>query len=116
MTNTRTCRVCGCTDEDCSGCVKKTGQPCYWVATDLCSACVPEATAPPAGLRLQIEPTGTTLVIDGVPCRVWNGTRDDGTPCLVFVHRVVVWEAGDLPGTAPVAMPLSVAPINGPDR
>lgn len=36
----RTCRVCGCTDENCRQCVEKTGQPCYWVAEDLCSACV----------------------------------------------------------------------------
>ncbi|MCC6596971.1 MAG: hypothetical protein IT477_10725 [Rhodanobacteraceae bacterium] len=35
----RTCRVCGCTDDDCSQCVEKTGDPCYWVADDLCSAC-----------------------------------------------------------------------------
>jgi len=35
----RVCRVCGCTDLDCSGCIAKTGQPCYWVEPDLCSAC-----------------------------------------------------------------------------
>lgn len=35
------CRVCGCTDEDCTGCVVKTGAPCSWVEPDLCSACVP---------------------------------------------------------------------------
>jgi hypothetical protein len=33
------CRVCGCTDDDCSGCIAKTGQPCHWVESDLCSAC-----------------------------------------------------------------------------
>lgn len=33
------CRVCGCTDLDCSGCIERTGQPCYWVEEDLCSAC-----------------------------------------------------------------------------
>ena len=33
------CRVCGCTDEDCSGCIAKTGSPCNWVELDLCSAC-----------------------------------------------------------------------------
>lgn len=38
----KTCRVCGCTDEDCSQCVEKTGEPCSWVEgeEDLCSACV----------------------------------------------------------------------------
>lgn len=35
----RSCRVCGCTDEDCSQCIEKTGAPCYWVEHDLCSAC-----------------------------------------------------------------------------
>lgn len=34
------CRVCGCTDEDCSQCVEKTGAPCQWVEPGLCSACV----------------------------------------------------------------------------
>jgi hypothetical protein len=33
------CRVCGCTDDDCSQCIAKTGFPCYWVEPDLCSAC-----------------------------------------------------------------------------
>ena len=33
------CRVCGCTDDDCGGCYERTGEPCYWVEADLCSAC-----------------------------------------------------------------------------
>lgn len=37
----RTCRVCGCTDLDCSQCIEKTGVRCNWVEKDLCSACVP---------------------------------------------------------------------------
>jgi hypothetical protein len=35
----RQCRVCGCTDEDCSGCIERTGEPCGWAAADLCTAC-----------------------------------------------------------------------------
>ncbi|MEO5915600.1 MAG: hypothetical protein ABIS50_15305 [Luteolibacter sp.] len=35
----RSCRVCGCTDEDCTDCIERTGQPCHWVGDDLCSAC-----------------------------------------------------------------------------
>lgn len=35
----RTCVVCGCTEDDCSDCMRRTGQPCYWVGEDLCSAC-----------------------------------------------------------------------------
>lgn len=33
------CRVCGCTNEDCTQCIEKTGKPCYWVEPNLCSAC-----------------------------------------------------------------------------
>jgi hypothetical protein len=36
---TGVCRVCGCTDDDCSQCVEKTGMACHWVEPDLCSAC-----------------------------------------------------------------------------
>ncbi len=33
------CRKCQCTEDDCSGCVERTGEPCSWVEPDLCSAC-----------------------------------------------------------------------------
>lgn len=36
----RKCRVCGCTEENCTQCIEKTGGPCYWIEDDLCSACV----------------------------------------------------------------------------
>lgn len=36
----RSCRVCGCTQNDCRQCIEKTGSPCHWVEDDLCSACV----------------------------------------------------------------------------
>lgn len=39
------CRVCGCTDIDCRGCIARTGEPCHWVEDDLCSACAPAAAA-----------------------------------------------------------------------
>ena len=39
----RRCRVCGCTAADCRQCIAKTGEPCHWVAADLCSACAPAA-------------------------------------------------------------------------
>lgn len=35
----RSCRVCWCTDDDCSGCIEFTGGPCHWISPDLCSAC-----------------------------------------------------------------------------
>jgi hypothetical protein len=34
-----TCRVCGCTDGDCSQCIAATGERCSWVEPDLCSRC-----------------------------------------------------------------------------
>ena len=33
------CRVCGCTDFNCSQCIDATGKPCHWVEPDLCSRC-----------------------------------------------------------------------------
>lgn len=40
----RRCRVCGCTDDDCSECIVATGHPCAWVKgePDLCSRCAAE--------------------------------------------------------------------------
>jgi hypothetical protein len=43
---TGTCRLCGCTDDDCRRCIEKTGQPCFWWEKDLCSACVETGEAP----------------------------------------------------------------------
>jgi len=37
------CRVCGCTDNDCSQCIKAQGYPCRWVEKDLCSRCATPA-------------------------------------------------------------------------
>lgn len=49
VTEAGACRVCGCTDDDCSQCVEKTGEPCSWVSPGLCSACVDDVDehAPP---------------------------------------------------------------------
>lgn len=52
----RACRVCGCTDGDCSGCIERTGWPCSWVvdleteAGPICSACVPAVEVVRGGL------------------------------------------------------------------
>lgn len=35
------CRSCGCTADNCEACFAKTGEPCFWVERDLCSACAP---------------------------------------------------------------------------
>jgi hypothetical protein len=34
-----TCRICACTDDDCTWCIVLTEEPCYWAEPDLCSAC-----------------------------------------------------------------------------
>lgn len=39
----RSCRVCGCTDDDCLVCILWTGIPCSWIEADLCSSCAPGA-------------------------------------------------------------------------
>lgn len=33
------CKICGCTDKDCSQCIAIQGHPCYWAQPDLCSRC-----------------------------------------------------------------------------
>lgn len=33
------CRVCGCTEDDCGQCVEETGEACHWVEPYLCSRC-----------------------------------------------------------------------------
>jgi len=40
-----TCRVCGCTDDDCRQCIRATDERCHWVEADLCSRCVPRERA-----------------------------------------------------------------------
>jgi hypothetical protein len=37
--DSESCRVCGCTDEDCSWCITLTGDPCAWEQPGLCTAC-----------------------------------------------------------------------------
>ena len=43
MADIQRCRVCGCTNYDCRGCIERTGERCHWVEKDLCSACADEA-------------------------------------------------------------------------
>lgn len=89
-----TCRLCGCTDDDCRGCIERTGAPCYWIEADLCSACaelilsIVYPAAPPEplrhGLRVRIADrvvphggrTGTVVrefkgYIGHVPAGLW---------------------------------------------
>jgi hypothetical protein len=45
--HTGKCRRCGCTDDDCSGCVERSGQPCWWIGPNICSACGKSSVKPP---------------------------------------------------------------------
>lgn len=47
------CRACGCTDDNCSRCIERTGGRCWWVEADLCSACEPDPIK--AGTALTME-------------------------------------------------------------
>lgn len=55
-----TCRECGCTEQDCAGCIERTGGPCWWVEQDLCSACVPDKVQ---ALRLLAEHAARSLAL-----------------------------------------------------
>lgn len=46
-------------------------------------------------MKIEIESTENILQLDGVPCRVWEGKLEDGSPCYVYVHLVAV--RGDYP-------------------
>ena len=48
-------------------------------------------------MKVTIEPTDDTVVIDGVPCRLWYGETDLGTPVTLAVHRVITSRSLDTP-------------------
>lgn len=54
------CRVCGCTGNDCSGCIEKTGAPCWWINAEktLCSACSDRATEEGRNKRRMLDLAG----------------------------------------------------------
>lgn len=39
LVDEQACRVCGCTNEDCTECVDILGEPCDWADVDLCTRC-----------------------------------------------------------------------------
>lgn len=91
-----TCRVCGCTDVDCSGCIAKTGEPCHWVEPDLCSACSPAAPtrrvvvidpSDPAPLWEQAERPGQLVPESSIPAAVLE--RLDSAEPLVLTPLVL---------------------------
>jgi hypothetical protein len=77
------CRACGCTDDDCRGCIERTGEPCHWVAEDLCSACADQDRTyllqpDPGAPRL---PSGvTTVVAEADGAKLGSATWWDDEP------------------------------------
>jgi hypothetical protein len=60
-----TCKICGCTDNNCSQCIEKTGEACYWVdcSHEICSRCYfelveldSEGSKVPFSLILEMSP------------------------------------------------------------
>lgn len=68
------CRICGCTDDDCSGCIERTGVACSWVEADLCSACVRVAYPPDTVLDT------STVTLDGEAVEVTVRLKDEIPP------------------------------------
>jgi hypothetical protein len=107
----RMCRVCGCTDEDCSGCIARTGFACSWAEDDLCSAChvpgqhVRVYEEPPAGEEKGAEGFEffTTFEDDGV-----GGIKlVDYIPDAPKLHRIGEYRV-ETEGQAALAAELDV--------
>ena len=65
----RKCLFCGCTDDDCSRCIEKTGTPCHWIEEDVCSACASEAAVSHLLRRMITDPRLAWLI--GPGSRSW---------------------------------------------
>jgi len=92
-----TCVVCGCTEQDCTGCADRTGQACWWVASDLCSACAPlleSARAHALGTHLRVAGVcpacGEPLILDPdghVLCSALDSCPDVGAATRLLEGR-----------------------------
>lgn len=113
----RVCRTCGCTDADCSACIARTGEPCFWAEDDLCSACrvwrpLADLIERPGHIFLR-EPDGTT--------RTWRWRayrRGSGTPVGIKGRWQVANEYGFRNARLPTegewapSPSLTTAPLN----
>jgi hypothetical protein len=77
--------VCGCTDDDCRQCIEKTGAPCYWIESDLCSACRPSRDFAGTLVRFAHQSDG--------PVHRVSAVDPDG---MVSLHDMVGWFAPHL--------------------
>jgi hypothetical protein len=39
-------------------------------------------------MKLTLEPTGNIENVDGMPCRIWEGVTDTGTPVKAWIRTV----------------------------
>jgi hypothetical protein len=46
-------------------------------------------------MKITIESTDKTTMLDGVHVRLWEGTTEAGVKCMVFVHRIAVHKDQD---------------------
>lgn len=70
----RICRVCGCTQQDCSQCVEVLGHPCWWFEDDLCSRCAADLLERVAAGRLFVALiflVMLSLCLAGIAYVVW---------------------------------------------
>ena len=46
-------------------------------------------------MRITIDSTTTTVTVDGVPARIWEGHTDSGIPIHCYITRIAVHEELD---------------------
>jgi len=68
----KTCRVCGCTDDDCSNCIALTGKACHWVEPDLCSACADRVGVRKAARAAYVAAVEAALDADAASAAAWS--------------------------------------------
>lgn len=83
------CRVCGCTEADCTVCVERTGEPCEWVspAQDLCSACLPLIETPLEQIRGgDVDGEGLRHHGCHLSKHAWDRLATAGFRCVGSIH------------------------------
>ena len=77
-----TCRECGCTTTDCSGCIERTGSACWWVEPDLCSACAhPDYDAREGRAFIRRWSAAYIALLRGMLKRAWPIRPSQRPPC-----------------------------------
>lgn len=95
--NVRACRVCGCTEKDCRGCIERTGRPCSWIEADLCSACAPVPVYHAAVRTFDGEVFFITELYERADGTTGYVTSDKKTSGLRFTHEQFARLTRDLP-------------------